>query len=257
MANLWDYLTQPSRANKPIDYSNYVDETLYNATAVPRFIANSGKSVYDSFKRGMVNPNVEDALNVAGSVMTGSLPFAPKGTGILGSGPTNIVNAYKVFDLKAKSPGELFPIKINSKVATPLNEWIDAEFIPTKGFAPRPGWHAGEAPIAPWLLHKNGQMPDNRVWTRVSMPADVDWNAILKERGLSELTSEVPKDGYYDFQMFKNRPPWKIGGSLRVDEILHDDEVAAALNKIGLVMPERKPVKNSLYDNLMELIGKK
>lgn len=79
MANLWDYLTQPSRANKPIDYGNYADETLYHATAVPRFIANSGKSVYDSFKRGVANPNVEDALNVAMGAMAGSFPFAPKG----------------------------------------------------------------------------------------------------------------------------------------------------------------------------------
>lgn len=79
MANLWDYLTQPSRANKPIDYSNYADETLYNATAVPRFIANSGKSVYDSFKRGMANPNLPDALNVAMGAMVGGTPGVPKG----------------------------------------------------------------------------------------------------------------------------------------------------------------------------------
>lgn len=79
MTSLWDYLTQPSRANKPIDYGNYADETLYNATAVPRFIANSGKSVYDSFKRGMANPNIEDAFNVAGAAMVGGMPGVPKG----------------------------------------------------------------------------------------------------------------------------------------------------------------------------------
>lgn len=91
MASLWDYLTQPSRGGTPIDKSKLADETLYTATAVPRFIARTGKSVYDSFKRGITplqfgedpylrrEQNIEDAFNVASAAMVGGMPGVPKG----------------------------------------------------------------------------------------------------------------------------------------------------------------------------------
>lgn len=87
---LWEYLTQPVDGGYKPDAS-YADVTLHNATIVPRFIARTGKSVYDSFKR-MATPlqfgedpylrreqNIEDAFNVAGAAMVGGMPGVPKG----------------------------------------------------------------------------------------------------------------------------------------------------------------------------------
>ncbi len=112
MANLWDYLTQPSRAGTPIDKSKLADETLYTATAVPRFIARTGKSVYDSFKRGITplqlgedpylrrEQAVEDAFNVASAAMVGGMPGVPNGNspGTLGMAfrrPKDVVYTHK------------------------------------------------------------------------------------------------------------------------------------------------------------------
>jgi len=90
MASLWEYLTQPVDGGyKP--NASYADVTLHNATIVPRFIARTGKSVYDSFKRGITplqigedpylrrERDVEDAFNVAASAMVGGMPGVPKG----------------------------------------------------------------------------------------------------------------------------------------------------------------------------------
>lgn len=264
MANLWDYLTQPSRASKPIDYGNYADETLYNATAVPRFISNTGKSVYDSFKRGMVNPNVEDAFNVAGAAVVGGMPGVPAGNspstlGMAFRSPIKTVDAYKIFNVKNNKLGDIFPMFIGKNKPTPRGEWIPAEFLPTQGYADRGGWHAGILPIAPHLMSKTGQMPANRVWAKVSMPDDVDWNSILKERGLKDLRGELPIGGTYDFKTNKMQgDAWKIGGALRVDNVLSDEEVAAILAQHNLIpaLP-RDSSKAKAYMTLMEMLGKK
>jgi hypothetical protein len=94
--NLLDYLTKPEDGGYKPDAS-YADMTLHNATVVPRFLARGVKSMYDSFDRLAQPPqfgedsylrrdqNSEDALNIALSAMTGSMPFAPKGAGTVGS----------------------------------------------------------------------------------------------------------------------------------------------------------------------------
>lgn len=90
MASLWEYLTKPVDGGYKPDVS-YADMTLHNATIVPRFIARTGKSVYDSFKRGITplqlgedpylrrEQAVEDAFNVASAAMVGGTPGVPKG----------------------------------------------------------------------------------------------------------------------------------------------------------------------------------
>jgi hypothetical protein len=69
--------------------------------------------------------------------------------------------AYKLFrELKS---GEITPLFINKTKRLPLNEWMDAECHPTKGFAIRPFWHCTSTPNAPHLSEKN------RIWLKVEI----------------------------------------------------------------------------------------
>ncbi len=57
---------------------------------------------------------------------------------------------YKLFEMN--KDGTLFPLFIGKNREVPMGEWIVAEYIPTKGFAARGGWHIGaDVPDAPWL----------------------------------------------------------------------------------------------------------
>jgi len=59
------------------------------------------------------------------------------------------MKAYKLFKVrKDKSIGSLF---INAKARLDIGVWYEAEDIPTKGYAHRPGWHATLKPVAPHL----------------------------------------------------------------------------------------------------------
>ena len=63
---------------------------------------------------------------------------------------------YKLF--RERRDGSIGPLFINRSLRIPLHEWLPAEDHPTKGYAHRPGWHIGDAPLAPHL--KNA----GRVW---------------------------------------------------------------------------------------------
>ena len=49
------------------------------------------------------------------------------------------MRVYKL--LRKLSDGNLYPLFIHKTYSTPINEWIQAECYPTKGFAVRCGWH--------------------------------------------------------------------------------------------------------------------
>lgn len=49
------------------------------------------------------------------------------------------MKAYKL--LRKLSDGNLYPLFIHKTYSTPINEWMQAECYPTKGFAVRCGWH--------------------------------------------------------------------------------------------------------------------
>jgi len=70
------------------------------------------------------------------------------------------MKAYKLFRIK---DNKLHPLFINRKQIIPMNEWLEAELHPTKGFAVRQGWHCTLAPVAPHLNMelKNGE---KRIW---------------------------------------------------------------------------------------------
>jgi hypothetical protein len=71
----------------------------------------------------------------------------------------HIRRAYKLF--RQRKDGTLGPLFIGARQRVPLGEWLEAEDIPTKGYAHRPGWHSGRRPEAPHLTEKG------RVWCEV------------------------------------------------------------------------------------------
>jgi hypothetical protein len=55
------------------------------------------------------------------------------------------------------------PLFINKKMRMPFGQWMEAEFHPTKGYAPRKGWHCTLEPHAPHLSMKD------RYWVKVEV----------------------------------------------------------------------------------------
>lgn len=72
-----------------------------------------------------------------------------------------IVEGYKLF--RQRKDGTLGPLFINRRQRVPVGRWLAAEDHPTKGFARRPGWHAGRERNAPHLSE------EGRVWCRVHL----------------------------------------------------------------------------------------
>lgn len=104
------------------------------------------------------------------------------------------MKAYKLFRLRKN--GTLGPLFIDRKLQVPLNKWLEAKDVPTKGYAHRPGWHSGAEPKAPHLSEKD------RVWCECEV-----------------------KD-YYTFARPKHQGgEWIISNWLKVNKILTSKEV--------------------------------
>lgn len=69
--------------------------------------------------------------------------------------------AYKL--VKLRKNGTLGSLFIGAKNILEIGKWLDAEFIPKNGFAPRFGWHCTLKPIAPHLSIKG------RIWVQVEI----------------------------------------------------------------------------------------
>jgi len=140
--------------------------------------------------------------------------------------PMKTMKAYKLFRTLKDKPGELYPLFIGKKEPVPIGEWVDAQHIPTKGFAERPGWHAGTLPKADHLMKKDGTMQDGRVWAEVELPADKNWQQIADTSVTKDIKGMVPEGGYYRFPRPLNQGgEWLIGGSLKVNKQLTEEEV--------------------------------
>lgn len=68
---------------------------------------------------------------------------------------------YKLF--RKLKDGSLAPLFINKKTRLKIGEWYDSEYHPTKGYAPRKGWHCTLSKNAPHLSKKN------RVWCKIEV----------------------------------------------------------------------------------------
>jgi hypothetical protein len=145
----------------------------------------------------------------------------------------NTITAYKLFRTLKTRTG-LYPLFIGKTVPVIEHEWIEAQFIPTKGFAHRPGWHAGILPIAPHLRTKQNRIHPDRVWARVSMPADRDWQSVADQSPTKDIRDRVPTAGHYRFATNKLQGgAWLIGGAIKIEKVLQDKDVYDILNTAG------------------------
>lgn len=137
---------------------------------------------------------------------------------------------------------------------------IEAGFLPkgskaksVKAVAARPGWHAGDVPIATHIGPEtkiNGKSVkyrgEDQVWAEVEMPADVDWQTIanskarIKKDGTpdvrtADINDEMPSMGHYRYKTNPNMTgEWLIGGEMKVNRVLSREEVNAINEAAGV-----------------------
>jgi hypothetical protein len=195
-----------------------------------------------------------------------------------GAEPMNKVTAYKLFKVKKSHPGKLFPLFVDADQPVPHGKWLDAQEGEANGkggvkskigaLAYRPGWHAGDLPVATHIggdrkavkdpmtgesKEKPTTRPDDHVWAEVSMPDDVPWQDEANRRGINSkgklipvkahITDQMPTGGHYRYKTNANMTGnWLIGGQMKVNRLLRDHEVAA-LNKAAKTadLPRKKP----------------
>lgn len=191
--------------------------------------------------------------------------------------PEQTQKAYKLFRVDKNRPGELFPLFVNANDPVGIGKWLRATAgdLTDKGqvkskigpLAYRPGWHAGDSPMATHIGAKSSAgltapdiRPPNQVWAEVDFAADKDWqsaaNAVAQRNKRGEviprtahITDQVPYGGFYRYKTNPNMTgDWLIGGDMRVNRVLTDDEVRALNEARGVSdLPRAEP---SLWDLL-------
>jgi len=194
--------------------------------------------------------------------------------------PQKTVKAYKLFRTSPKSPGQLFPLFVDANTPVPIGKWVaakagdpgkDPKKVKSKlgDLAYRPGWHAGDLPVATHIGGKSSPdlkapdyRPDNHVWAEVEMPDDVDWQSVANSRmeytkaGVpkpvtAHITDQVPFGGHYRYKTNPNMTGnWMIGGSMKVNRVLGDDEVKAINDANGAAdLPRRARADGGQVDD--------
>ena len=207
----------------------------------------------------LVEPVQEAALDITGMGEVRYSRTRPENV------PKKTVKAYKLFRTDKRAPGQLFPLFVDANTPVPVGQWVDAEagepgktpgMVKAKGgqLAYRPGWHAGDLPLAHHIggkSHGKKNLPpdyrrDTEVWAEVEMPDDVDWQSIANSRAkvakagniipkTAAITDQVPYGGHYRYKTNPNMTGnWLIGGSMKVNRVLSDDEVKAINDAAGV-----------------------
>lgn len=189
--------------------------------------------------------------------------------------PKSTVKAYKLFRVHPNHPGKLFPLFVNANEPVEMGKWQDAQIGEMTGnkvkskigpLAFRPGWHAGDVPVATHIGEKSDpnltapdRRPDNHVWAEVEMPDDVDWQSEATKRGTNaqgrvvpvkaHITDQIPKGGHYRYKTNPNMTGnWLIGGSMKVNRVLDDKEVRSINKAAGVAdLPRTKPFNAKKY----------
>ena len=205
-------------------------------------------------------------LNEAkGGKVKGPQPLLPKET----------VKAYKLFRVDQKQPGKLFPLFVDANTPVEKDKWVEAKVGEMTGnkvkskigpLAYRPGWHAGDLPVATHIGEKSDnsltapdRRPKNQVWAEVEMPNDVDWQSEANRRGTNKqgklipvkahITDQIPLGGHYRYKTNPNMTGnWLIGGAMKVNRVLPDEEVQK-INKKAKVsdLPRSEPINLKDY----------
>lgn len=214
---------------------------------------------------------VEQAADPESGADAADIRWSPR----RGPAPKKTVTAYKLFRVDAKQPGKLFPLFVNANEPINIGEWLDADEGPMQDgkvksklgpLAYRPGWHAGDLPIATHIggksdasLKKPDTRPDNQVWAEIEMAADKDWQTEANKRGTNadgklvsvraHITDQVPENGFYRYKTNPNMTGnWLIGGSMRVNRILSDEEVESINAAAGTAdLVREKPFNAKKY----------
>lgn len=120
----------------------------------------------------------------------------------------------------------------------------------------RPGWHLGEWPDAKQFnkmdptTGERTLMPDDLVFALCEISADNDYQLDALSYGINEKGGFsrsqaglpwIPKDGYYKYRtnVDPTTAPWLIAGSIRVVDILDDDDCARICAQFG-VKPDKR-----------------
>ena len=149
-----------------------------------------------------------------------------------------IKTGWKLFEMRDDQ--KLFPLFINKKEETPMNEWVMAEIIGHHpGFAHRPGWHLGATmPSAPWLMSADGTYKSQRgkrfkrVWCEVEYVADIDYTEEVLKLPKKCFTDRLPDGGFYNFRESGNRL-WIIADRIRITRVLSEEERLNILKELN------------------------
>lgn len=146
---------------------------------------------------------------------------------------------YKLFEMNAE--GKLFPLFIGKTKETKTDEWLKAEYIPTKGFAPRGGWHVGEMPDAPWLKGYDGSdigvyksqrgKSFKRVWCEVEYNDTNNYNEVVSKLDKKCFDNKCPENGFYFFAEC-GKGTWVITSDIKINKILSEEERQAILKEM-------------------------
>jgi hypothetical protein len=226
--------------------------------------------------------NIRSLLSAAfdpeytGSNIMGSRLAPTAAAGLLGASammaPENAeaATAYKLF---RQANDKLYPLFVNRNQEVPVGEWLRAEAgeLTDQGkvksslgpLAYRPGWHAGDLPMATHIGGKSGPVkapnyrPSDQVWAEVEFPEDVDWQAIADANATrnkageiiprtAQITDQVPYGGFYRYKTNPNMTgEWLIGGDMRVNRVLSDEEVRAINESAGVAdLPRLQSIKD-------------
>lgn len=189
--------------------------------------------------------------------------------------PAKTVKAYKLFRVDQRQPGKLFPLFVHANQPVDLDTWHEAQIGEMTGdkvkskigpLAFRPGWHAGDLPVATHIGEKSDPKltapdtrPANHVWAEVEMPDDVDWQSVANERGTNaqgrvvpvkaHITDQIPVGGHYRYKTNSNMTGnWLIGGAMKVNKVLSDKEVRAINKAAGVAdLPRAVPFPAKKY----------
>ena len=190
--------------------------------------------------------------------------------------PKKTVVAYKLFKVKKSHPGKLFPLFVDANKPAEMGVWLDADVgemnnqgkVKSKlgGLAFRPGWHAGDFPVATHIGKNTGLgtapafRNEDQVWAEVEMAADVDWQEEANRRAernkkgeivprTAHITDQIPEDGFYRYKTNPNMTgTWLIGGSMKINRILTDEEVYELNERNGVHdLPRERPFEWEKY----------
>lgn len=145
---------------------------------------------------------------------------------------------YKLFEMDMRN-GKLYPLFIGKTKEVERHVWLHAEFIPTKGYAERGGWHLGaNLPSAPHLIGSDGTYKSKRgknfkrVWCEVEYNANHNYNDYVQTLPKKCITDGIPEDGYYNFKE-ANGSLWIITSNIKINHVLTERERCNILKSHG------------------------